>query len=582
MNGQFRRNVGKDNGGRKELEDRKPNPPKDTLAVSKGAVAAISSNYRFSKEAVSTLERHFCGLLVKAGDRSRFSIGGEFGYNDHPHALGAFLRAYFHDLVLFKYEPMYVDGDDDHMPQVLDIGSSPVRMYSRYQNGVCEATRNWMMCPNLGIRDEMRDAGNSRRIQRLISDCVSKGLKAPEISTRVCHCVGAGGEVIDERKKCEICSRGVARVVTSVDSFYYPGVLEEMFEQLAEGSNIGYVVGNDYHHAMIKLKEGSKNPFEGSACVNSEGVPESTFKISLGHKPTDANEGWLPDIRVTSTVRGNPLPYEHGILKTHGKENFAYTYKCADGISRMFVFEQLQCVWNGDVPYKIWRIYKTALDKAADSEKEYLGLMDNWWLNVGDIVEEQKKLVELQVTKALEREKEDLKLVTALESIETKVDEKEVFQAPDLFDVSSYDQKLSQHRDWVLNLVERKQRVEGEVAFFRWVRLQFDRTDHQVRIRYIANEAWMYVTVTNSDGWFGLRSQKKSLTVRAKLSAVLEAYVKIGIKSQATSIFFTMVTNQRECKQTTDLFNMSEAYTIARLIRSYEEKRFSAILTPTH
>lgn len=548
----------------------------DSLRVQNGAVSAIQSSYMYSDQARQTLERYFSHLLIRDGDRSRFRCGGEFGYKSHQHALGAFLRAHFHDLIMYLYEPRGT---------CLDIGSSPVRMHSRHQNGRPLLDRVHMMCPVLDVRDDMRVRDNKMKLERL---CVEHNKLMEELGDKRVYdpkthlCAHVGGQ---EREKCRCNDK--FDIITSVDSAYYPGVLEEMFDHLIEDDVNGYVVVNDYLQVLLDGSfERDPGPFETShkgeifgrpfgkaeACLNSDGVPESYCYYTI-----EGNQLW-----VTSTVQGNPMPYYHGVLNL-GQKNFVHKYLGKDGKQYYMLFQEMEVCKNGDIPYKMFKVSPTLRSRWNDGQLREMQVFEELYVSVKDIL---PILLKNQATDMMSKFNLAASTTCSTNDISSICRETSTFEAPeiqaDLFDVDSYADKLSKNGEVNFDLV--RKRAVKETTFFRHIRTHFRSGQHNISVRYINNEAWLYVRVIGRDrslfnplSWF-MNVEIKGQSARARLIDVIEAYKRIGIKQNTTSITQALSQVQREKENNEGVFNMVDAFAIARIIRVNEQSRFEALV----
>lgn len=594
QNGNVRNNAGQNNAGNAvqnpAQRQRLPHPP-NSLAVHNGSIASFRSSYKFGAQAFEALNGYFDYLRGPTPDR-RLLLNGPEAYKDHPHPVGATMRALLDDKIIYIHAGCLPQRT---APTILDIGSSPVRAYSRYESGFSVMDRMRLMTPNLGVRDDLRVVTNTTPIARIRAEHERIENTWPEVDRRQipidheCHHKGAGG-VRAGADICANCARGGCEVIKSVDSAYYPGVLEEVFEQLVAGSTIGYVVMNDYHHAMLRLLERSNGFFSyGEALPNREGVPESTFTV-------DGDSAL-----VTCAVQGNILPYEHQIFKTNGKTNFAYKYTPvtapnAEPKPYLFIFEQIDCFWNKDIPYKMWRVMKTEYSRATLKELEILEITGPWWLTSEDIdslairkckIQCELADEELRVSNLLTKanmlddapmEGIDEHVASTTCSTDTQTESIIDSFPPDIFKCEEYAQKLVKAKDMIVDLEARRQRAAYESSFLNFVRLQFDSSEQTFRLRYKDGELYMLVSrVTRC--FFGLiRITSKSSTSMAKVSDVLKAYLKVGNKTQLNSIMFSMVSAQRDSEvKDLELFNTSEAYTIAMIVRAAELKRIGQI-----
>ena len=562
--------------------EERPHFPKDSLSVQNGAIGAVQSSYRFSREACETLENHYRSLFVKESDRTRFRIGGEYGYKNHQHALGAFLRADFHDTIMYLNEP---NG------RCLDIGSSPVRMFSRYQNEKPLINRVFMMNPIIDVRDDIRAQDNKLSIQRLCDRHNELAVKLDQNNAQIlnpqfntCHHVGGSDR---NRGNCGCIEH--FDFITAIDSAYYPGVLEEMFEQMISNQVNGYIVLNDYLHVLldsayqrdpgplndlenIDRNNLHKEPFgKTNACLNADGDPESYCQFRINHD----------EIRVTSTVRGNVLPYNHGILNLGKCKTFAHRYSYVNEddieVKMLMLFEEINICFNGEIPYKTYKIRPTLLSRWSEESLRDVHIYEELFLTASEYLAylNQEYLMQQEIKSNI-----TITPVPTLRRVESGESVND-----DLFDVESYTKKLTQEDESLIDLVQR--RARNEVAFVKFVRNQFRTGSHNISIRYVDKEAWIYIRVVGKESrwynpltWF-FNVEMLGRSAHARLADVIEAYKKIGVKQNVKSILHSLTQNQRERDDNTGLFNMSDAYAIARVIRVNEETRFENLVSPT-
>jgi hypothetical protein len=139
--------------------------------------------------------------------------------------------------------------------------------------------------------------------------------------------------------------------------------------------------------------------------------------------------------------------------------------------------------------------------------------------------------------------------------------------------------------DKVITVDKMQVNKESASAFIRALKRQFsDRnTLHMFKIRIIKGEAWLKLALNKK--WFlGLfRYESAGDTAMAKVSDILTAYLKLGIKSNANSVHQTLVTLQRTNEDTLNAsaFGQIDAFIIARYIRSKEQLRLESFqVTP--
>jgi hypothetical protein len=321
-NGHNGPNVGGVNQGN-PIKKRDKHVPQ--LTFKHGQLQYFESSYTFGPEGDKALRGYFSRLSATQpnpdGSGAKFKIHAS---EDHPHPVGATMRAYLNDKIVYDLVT------EDY---ILDVGTSPARLFGRwdykYEGQECKLSeRVYSMAPLITGRD----------IHRQRTHFYAK-------MPTMCDCVGGW-----KRRDCKNCCPDDGfKVAISVDSVYYPGVLEEIVWQTELTGGVGYIVFNDYHHAM------RKTGLTGRACDN-----ESHYIIE--HHPGKESI-------VTSTVKGNIAPYEHGFLRTEGE---FWQYQMENPTTKevyFVVFETLSEFWNHDIPYKLCRVVAIDQQFLPDDEK---------------------------------------------------------------------------------------------------------------------------------------------------------------------------------------------------------------------
>jgi len=315
---------------------RKPN-----LSFHKGSLANFFPKYNFGPEGTKYLESYFQHLIKNEEKKGeRFKIG----LAKHHHPFGALTRSVMDGYVSGLYEPT---------AKMLCVGSSTTRTLSSFDPPVANqevplSRRVHMTCPILSNRDVIRK-----------QDTETKLIGVNPVDLHRCECIGGSGI------HCANClpATNLFPVVKSIDSIYYDGVLEEMAIQ-AKGTGyktVGYAAFNDYHAAMVKnsSRKGRCWDDESHYEVYEQAVTDNFFGPGL------PRERMIP--MVKSTVKGNITPYRHRIIATQGESNFVvkvsivsaewqFPQVCPPLEDVYCVFNELECFWNGDVPYKLFHI----------------------------------------------------------------------------------------------------------------------------------------------------------------------------------------------------------------------------------
>jgi hypothetical protein len=491
-----------------------------TLTLYKGSLSAIHIPYVLGPEADKALRKHFNTLLLNEDTtRPRFVVQSR---HQHPHPVGAFMRAYFGDLVHYKYAKHGM---------VLDIGTSQVRLTNRFDvNGWNLSWRVHSMAPILSGRDIMREMANADRIHE--SDGTLQNS---------CRCTG--GQWVN---RCYSCLIPQFDHTMSVDSIYYPGVLEEMIanglrEDYKGRGALGWVVFNDYDKArIIHGREGSALDKESSYVIKGD--------------------------KVISTVAGNPAPYEHGFLRTGGHDTWQYHMfaKDRDGKAHQVnvIFETVEEFQNGDVPYKLCRVYIIKHSKLVGvNELEGAGVSgiptysSQWYKETIPIIPKNEIL---PVTKdtigyhlagnvtGFTRPSKSGDLLTDLISKEERQHK----------DLAIWQTFVNQYEYHVLKRNER---------FFNTVEEIAGKQTELVHMEMLTSK------------WYTLGLATSQKVVTAKLSHVIDAYLAIGNKKVTSSVKQACIQLQRAAPKE-ELMDITDAFLIARVMRAQEEVRYDEVL----
>jgi len=564
--------------------------PEDNLQISAGVVASIRSNYHFSAQALETLRRHFAHLFI-GGDNSRFYVGDKQGFKNHPHALGAFLRSYFDDLVMYKYQPRGT---------MLDIGASPIRSLGRYYTNVEGVRRPWLsrlhiMTPRLDMRDDVREQDHFWSMQamsekhnaiedaKLLADPGYRQFKYTvddDCSLSLYQCNHKLTDVDDPN--CD-CGKEYD-ALKLIESWYYPGVLENTIRRLCKAyknckrKGVGWIVGNDYYRMLLRRaktdpnmlktvfeREVGEHPFLdviGKGCVGTDGNPESIHRIT-------SPKGKL---FVDAHVKGNPTNYQHHIPRTADADTFI-AHVTHDGTDFVVLFEKKEEVVNGEVPFVLYKLNVT--------EKER-------WSAEALAAQVEVKLGEAEAVHLLCDS--DPEIFSSWGSESTEVTEVESPKSPSekveevpisIFDEEVYAKKVVQKSDKKL-CPEKMKQHQARIGFVRWIQNQFSNSTHSFYLRYNNGEASLLVRRRHRAVFGMFLSESRDLTALAPLDAVLKAYIELGIKSSATAIHQAMVNSQRESTSkggvSAKLLLDQEAFAIARLLRLMETKRFALMI----
>jgi len=578
--------------------------PADHLAVAGGVVSSIKSAYEFSDEAHEILARVFRHLQI-GPDKSRYDVGNKQGYNPHGHALGAFLRSYFDDLIMYKYQPRGT---------ILDVGASPMRNVSRYQDMIEPdgriIRRPWlyrvhMMTPNLDMRDDMREQDHMWHLDTQCRDhmvrenaMIANGtLDANDsfayqtfsdcsVSVNNCdHALIPDHIHVTQHQTICPCSEDDYSAIKSVESWYYPGVLDAILNRAIDGytlqkcNGVAYIVGNDYHRMLVRNLKSDKDlqrrltmalnggEFHAvyNGCTTVHGKYESTHSIA-------ADESGR--LEVTAAVIKNNTPYQHRFPITADADVFCMqiTRRNHEGREIEYVaqFELLEEVLNHDVPFVLYKVRITELSRWDDKARKAQIWVTRGDSNIGTL------FTSLGLTKCEE-------VLEHIERLETKplpiVKEKDI--PISIFNTDMFNEKVVKTGDKSVNAATMKAATLTNSQFVLKLKTLFGPgRGYSVRIRNIAGVPYLLVN-KRSVLWYFFAQEKASMGAMAPLEDVIKAYLAIGIKENIKSIQQTMVQEQRKKLETgmdTTILGNTDAYTIARVVRAMETQRLTTML----
>lgn len=601
--------------------------PEDHLKITNGVVSAIHCSYRFSEPALKALKHQFAPLFVD-GSGSRFYVGDKQGFKNHPHPVGAFQRSHYDNLI--RYREMQPED------WILEPGASNVRNYTRYieVDGRREpwGKRIWAMNPHMGLQDELRLNNHKAKLEE-----ASKKFKAVQAQLhphdpwefevdangrlkdgQCTHKLGETPKPATEGEPACNCTKAANfTAIKAIEVWYYDGVRTGIHEMLtkmrAEGpGKFAYVVGNDYWRMLQQEKKKKDSPcfkaienlilrlaatddtssfsYEGKAIVDIEGEPESTHTVTLSNTSEKVTHN--RDFLVTARVKGNPLPYQHKIPLTGERDAFGVEYTAGDGKQWIMLYEVLEKFQNGDVPFVLYKITPIERSVCTDQDLRNLELVRDGFAKLTDLVSDE---VLQAATKWGQDRESELKSLTSTKpnvwiNAETltpcqagaksgkKVEE--IVPLKD-FNLDLYTEKMKLTKGTQnLKTAEWHAQLETNSEFIRFIKDQVAGrySDIRMLIKVIDGETHLEATRYQRT-FFGLVvSATKDYTAIAKTSDILKAYNAIGVKSNITSIHSTMIKEQRDIDDPTEmLFGMTDAYIIARLLRKSEADRLDRL-----
>jgi hypothetical protein len=492
--------------------------------ISKGRYAKFYSDYAFGPEGEKIMKEYFSDISWTVSylesknleDKRKVKFG--LGKFPHKHPVGATFRYVFQDFVNYCLEPN---------SRILDIGGQLVRLSSRvdehHHNGGSFSTplgrRLWSLSPIDSFRDVIRniDSKNNKKVQQY---------------PYYCRCLGGQWQ-----NRCYHCRSTKYDVITSIDSIYYDGVLDEIVQQAASTNfeAVGYVAFNDYDHARKKY---------GLTGQAADG--ESTYKI-VGD-------------RVTVHVEGNNLaPYSHKFLQTGGELSWRYSqliFKGSVPLRVDIVFNTVEMVWNGDVPYKLCKVY---VFPAAPHTKAVSGYKDlalvkhfkNVWAMDDDPLLKDDEVYTVNISKHTLIQPENLA-------------------------------KDAEYKQAFVNFARRS--VEHKSYLRVWDTICHEMTNwlssmkSNERIFTTLENGEIYVTLEIYPTLLGVDRRDPEMCCKEKLESVVKAYNKLGNKKLLDSVLNATAQAQKELVgHGVDTLNMPEAFLIARVIRAQQERRLMVI-----
>lgn len=573
----------------KEVWEKRP-----SLVLNKGNLSSVLIPFALGPEANSALRKYF-NYLINEQDttRPRFIVQERC---HHPHPVGAFIRAHMGDLIPYKYAPKGL---------ILDIGTSRVRLNSRYDlDGQPLYKRVHSMAPVLSGRDILRDMSNNLRF----SDS-SKLVTPAQLSTsqlalpNSCNCVGG-----QWKSRCTMCTSEWYDTTSSVDSIYYPGVMEEIAVHGITGS-VGYVVFNDYDKARIvsgsegyaldkeshytitgnvvtSKVEGNPAPYQ-HRFLNTGGNASWQFDMVLTqedtisqththhtyiHREGDA-ECVLPtySVRYPHKKRGlfRPGVYQcsccrtstNGATKHQLRENREFTKHIGTHIRKrvtktpvVVVFETVEEFMNGDIPYKLCRVYTISKERLRANREEHVA--------------------GIPVMKTFYYQEEETDKPTKGKSVDGPLK----FTADTRAEIAAAGQLMTE-------LVQRTERVKTDNAIWEALINQYEFHIDKRSERFfltkeeVSGETHQYVNMEMlSTKWYSLGLATIGQPVKARLETVIEAYLQVGNKKIPSSIRQACINMQRTAKGKISTLDVADAFLIARVMRSQEDVRFTEVL----
>jgi len=520
----------------------------DILTIHNGVITTFKPMYRLGVEGEFAFRRYFSHLSTEGDDGARPGLRFN-SRKSHPHPVGAAVRALFHDKLLFGTL---------RKKKHLDIGTSPARLQSRfYETGEIQPipVTEWVhsLAPITCGRDIMRHYHHGDDVQNM---CQCKG--------------GVWGAFGTPTARCQKCLTNTYKYSTSIDSIYYPGVLEEVADQadLCEG-HIHYAVFNDYD--KMRLQYGSV----GRACDN-----ESVACI-------DSN------MFVTSTVVGNVAPYHHQILKTEGLESWQYLVRSSSGRWFYMVFEVIDEFQNGDIPYRMCRVTPISVDKLltvslANKTDETEGVQgvpyfENIWVKPSFEEKNDKEMInKIKVAPQTKGMPKFSAKPTKMEipderstdvSVMTDREEKTPLETVILQECEKKCKPLPD--DLVTDFNERKQQFERQISWYDKLLKQWKQQNNE-KFYYSVDTKGLWLTLELSKPkWWSCGLLVSKNLYKAKMEDVMEAYTRIGSKHISTSIDYACTQAQREMAKERGItvMDLFEAFTIARIIRAQQNER---------
>jgi len=563
------------------------NPPVH-LSVRSGVETNIQDSKIYSPEATEILRKRFF-YLSRGAARDRFRIGGDQGHKMHPHALGAFLRSYYFDQVAYKYA---TSGS------VLDIGSSLSRLnrYEQLDDNEFRTplfARFFASTPMLDVRDYTRRADNYNRFVENVVDYDEKvrehnehvdplqALPRVNAGNRVCQHAIDQIPMYGPHVDCQ-CQQRFDHYL-SCESIYYPGVLDGILQRLERDQidnrpSDAYVIFNNYGGRLLQdladkqsdaykqlkevltgVKPDSEFSIKYKSCVDIDGTPEGIHTIKI-----DQNGNF----RMHVDINGNYLPYTHDIPRFLNDEFFIIQYS----EQSVMIFERLDRVMNGDVPFDLYKIRSTPRNLWTEEQLTLRSTSGSGFFskyNILGLVPNALELVDLPPVEIPEMKGE-----VKLEALNNDT-------ITNLY-LPKFQQLKKTYKGKETNVDYRTftEKVTSEIGFVNWLRTQFGRRNYQISFR--VQEGTVYIILRNYTKtffWFtGIDSNRSAM---APVSEVVDAYIRMGIASNTSTIRNKMA-NEQKVANNLDYSTLTkqEAYIIARVIRIGEEQRWADIVQP--
>jgi len=560
-------------------------PPKTNVPYSfkKDQVTYFESQYKFGKEGLQAIRGHLSHLLTEkdGGSGPCFKL---FASENHCHPVGATKRALFNAQLTHGI----LKGQ-----KILDVGTSPARLAGQNDfDGKPLSARVWSCNPVLDARDHIRQTIHSKSVELL------------RASGHYCqHALAPDTRWQDHG--CNVCG-GHYDAYMLIDSGYYKDGLEGAFRLGAEDATPIYWVINDYDAC---LRAGNKR----GHTVDKE----STFEVKQVHG----------SLQVTSTVKGNIMPYKHGVRGT-ADYVWQYVYNDYDGLDLVVINEVINRFTDGDVPYIMVRsvaikapelvksgenfgvadvpirpLFVTDFPQAVLDEEDSLEM---YLAHVEDAVQmpavqqapaTDKKLwpkwgshknpAEQQPGSSELEDDDDTTemVVTSLDErdrlIEQVGDYPTNFES-DLSIPEFYHKRIPQAGDKMIDFEKRKETFISNSKLWAAVMRNWHSEVENLTLDVKGGRTWVTLTAAHKTcGFLHFKTLwGESNTYKAPLDWVIEAYKKLGCKKAVQSIQFTLAECQKSDDFTsvakicrTEITGLQEAFIIALTIKAQEAGR---------
>lgn len=502
----------------------------------KGVLKSFYTPYYLEGPALILFQEYFKYLGKVGEEDSHGKTKLKHGNVQHGHPSGAWIRNYFSMLILHKYTAQN--------RKILDVGSSVVRYANLHDEPVVTAGRK---CPN-PISNRVYCTApiiDERDVARFIDHQFNEA--AVNYPHR-CACVG--GAIHATNPTCANCSTPNFDYVSSIDSMYYKGVIEE-FVRVAKrnwdanlkcSKTVGYFAFNDYHAALLGVGR------KGFACNR-----ESSYQID--------DKG-----QVNVLIHGNPAPYTHGILCTNGLDSWSWA---VDGIR--VVCTVVEQIWNGDVPYRLAKCYFFEDRKDGDENATERPRLDVLQLPVMFEPPKDAPLKEEQIYAIAERlaKYDPMWDGTMSQSSKKKAHKVAVNFArnqPDgVASLAMWDSICYEFKNWASDF-------KTNERIFTYIEQVIDPKTKQWN-----GEQQYMVEMQLYKKFFGFNFKWSETVYTAPLDMVMKAYVRLGAKKTQDSFNFAMTSFQKEVEDTLGVMNVfaTDAFYIARVIRAQQQMRTS-------